>query len=171
MARVPLINPDKNKYNKSNQYLKDREDATPVYESQNFPPPSDLTEQELEVWNWLVGVFRETVNCRVSDADIHLMQLYCRAKVAADEADAELKKDPRAYILIEIEHSEDGTPTKVQVKPNPNIKKRLENSQMCIKLFDQLGLSPLARARAGVRAANAKGEMDVFKELMERNDD
>jgi hypothetical protein len=29
----------------------------------------------------------------------------------------------------------------------------------------------LARARAGLRSANAKNEMDIFKELMERTDD
>jgi len=170
MARAPLVNIDKEKYAKSNKYIKDREENTPVYESQNFIPPETLTDKERVVWDWLVGIFRETVNCRVSDADVHLMELYCRAKVATDEADAELKKDPRAYVIVALGVDKDGKP-KTTAKPNPNLKKRLDNANLCIKLFDQLGLSPIARARAGLKAANAKSELDIFKELMNRTDD
>lgn len=170
MARAPLVNIDKEKYAKSNKYIKDREENTPVYESQNFIPPETLTDKERVVWDWLVGIFRETVNCRVSDADVHLMELYCRAKVATDEADAELKKDPRAYVIVPLGVDKDGKP-KTTAKPNPNLKKRLDNANLCIKLFDQLGLSPIARARAGLKAANAKSELDIFKELMNRTDD
>lgn len=170
MARLPNVNIDKEKYAKSNNYVKNRESETPVYESQNFIPPETLTEAELEVWNWLVGIFRETVNCRVSDADVHLMELYCRAKVATDEADAELKKDPRAYTIVALGVDKDGKP-KTTAKPNPNLKKRADNATLCIKLFAELGLSPLARARAGLKSANAKTELDIFKELMERSDD
>ena len=170
MARLPLVNIDKEKYAKSNKYIKDREENTPVYESQNFIPPETLTDKERVVWDWLVGIFRETVNCRVSDADVHLMELYCRAKVATDEADAELKKDPRAYVIIPLGVDKDGKP-KTTAKPNPNLKKRLDNANLCIKLFDQLGLSPIARARAGLKAANAKSDLDIFKELMNRTDD
>ena len=170
MARLPNVNIDKEKYAKSNKYIKDREENTPVYESQNFIPPETLTDKERVVWDWLVGIFRETVNCRVSDADVHLMELYCRAKVATDEADAELKKDPRAYVIIPLGVDKDGKP-KTTAKPNPNIKKRADNATLCIRLFDQLGLSPIARARAGLKAANAKSELDIFKELMNRTDD
>lgn len=170
MARLPNVNIDKEKYAKSNKYVKNRESETPVYESQEFMPPATLTEAELEVWNWLVGIFRETINCKVSDADVHLMELYCRAKVATDEADAELKKDPRAYVIVALGVDKDGKP-KTTAKPNPNLKKRADNATLCIKLFDQLGLSPLARARAGLKSANAKTELDIFKELMERSDD
>ena len=170
MARLPNVNIDKEKYAKSKKYIKDREENTPVYESQNFIPPETLTDKERVVWDWLVGIFRETVNCRVSDADVHLMELYCRAKVATDEADAELKKDPRAYVIVPLGVDKDGKP-KTTAKPNPNLKKRLDNANLCIKLFDQLGLSPLARARAGLKAANAKSELDIFKELMNRTDD
>lgn len=170
MARLPNVNIDKEKYAKSNNYVKNRESETPVYESQEFIPPPTLTEAELEVWHWLVGIFRETINCKVSDADVHLMELYCRAKVATDEADAELKKDPRAYTIVALGVDKDGKP-KTTAKPNPNIKKRADNATLCIKLFAELGLSPLARARAGLKSANAKTELDVFKELMNRTDD
>lgn len=142
----------------------------PVCETQNFEPPAILTEAEREVWEWLAHIFRSTYNCPVSDADRDLMVLYCRAKVATDEADAELKKDNRPYIIVPLGKDKDGT-LKTTAKPNPNIKKRHDNAALCLKFVDQLGLSPLARARAGVKACNAKIEEDVFKKFMERNDD
>ena len=169
-GRKPKIQDNGKRLHRSNKELKAREEATPVYAKQEFKPPTTLTAKELEVWNWLVGIFRETVNCKVSDADVHLMELYCRAKVATDEADAELKKDNRYYILVPLGVDKDGKP-KTTAKPNPNYKKRLDNANMCLRYFDQLGLSPLARARAGVKGANAKNEIDIFKELMERSDD
>lgn len=170
MPRVAKINVDKD-HNKSNKYLSDREENTPVYKSQDFIPPATLSEKELIVWEWLVGIFRETVNCRVSDADVHLMELYCRAKVATDEADAELKNDSRPHVLVDSGMVDTAGQTKYQIKPNPNIKKRSDNAALCIKLFDQLGLSPLARAKAGLNAANAQSGIDIFKQLMERSDE
>ena len=149
--------------------IKAQEESLPVYESQEFIPPPTLTEKELEVWNWLVKIFRGTVNCMVSDADVQLMELYCRAKVATDEADAELKKDPRAFVLVPLGVDKDGKP-KTTAKANPNIKKRHDNALLCLKYFNELGLSPLARARAGVKGANAKQEENIFLKLMERND-
>lgn len=146
------------------------EDSIPVYQSQNFIAPPTLTDAEKKVWDWLVSIFRETVNCMVSDADVHLMELYCRAKVATDEADAELKKDPRPYLLFGtgmIEHGQE----KMQLKANPNIKKRHDNAMLCLKYFNELGLSPLARARAGVKGANAKQEQNIFEKLMSRSED
>ena len=170
MARVPLVNVDKNKYKKSNKYIESREKETPVYASQNFIPPSTLTEAELEVWEWLVGVFRETINCRVSDADVHLMEQYCRAKVAADEAHKEILKNPNYYIIVPLGKDRNGN-IKTTAKPNPYYKIRTENAKLVEKLWHQLGLSPVARARIGIGAANAKSDLDVFKELMDRSDD
>lgn len=150
--------------------LKAQEESLPVYESQEFIPPATLSEAELEVWNWLVKIFRGTVNCMVSDADVQLMELYCRAKVATDEADRELKKDSRAYVIVPLGYDKDGNP-KTTAKPNPNIKKRHDNAMLCLKYFNELGLSPLARARAGVKGANAKKDEDLFMKFMERSDD
>ena len=150
--------------------LKAIEDSTPIYQSQEFIPPPTLSAKEREVWDWLVKVFRGTVNCMVSDADVQLMELYCRAKVACDEADAELKKDNRAYILVPLGVDGRGKP-KTTAKPNPNIKKRHDNALLCLKYFDQLGLSPLARARVGIKGANSKNEENIWAELMSRGDD
>ena len=162
------IDTDKNHMPKAEQEA--RKNATPVYQSQEFIPPATLTTKEREVWDWLVKIFRETTNCMVSDADVHLMELYCRAKVAADEADAELKKDGRAYILVPLGKDKNGE-VKTTAKPNPNIKKRHDNMVLCLKYFEELGLTPLARARAGVKGTNAKKDEDLFAKFMNRSDD
>ena len=169
-GRKPKINVDQEVYHETKGHKEARENSTPIYQSQEFEPPEYLTDKELEVWNWLVKIFRGTYNCMVSDADRDLMVLYCRAKVATDEADAELKKDNRAYVLVPLGVDKDGKP-KTTAKPNPNIKKRHDNALLCLKYFNELGLSPLARARAGIKGANAKTEENVFLKFMERNDD
>lgn len=169
MARPPKVQNKTGHYTKAQ--IKAQEDNLPIYQSQEFIPPEYLTEKELEVWNWLVKIFRGTYNCMVSDADRDLMVLYCRAKVSTDEADAELKKDSRPYLQFDTGMlDQDGQP-KLQLKANPNIKKRHDNALLCLKYFDQLGLSPLARARAGVKGANAKQEENVFENLINRTDD
>ena len=162
------IDTDRNHMPKAEQEA--RKNTTPVYQSQEFKAPDTLTTKEREVWDWLVKIFRETTNCMVSDADVHLMELYCRAKVAADEADAELKKDGRAYILVPLGKDKNGE-IKTTAKPNPNIKKRHDNMVLCLKYFEELGLTPLARARAGVKGTNAKKDEDLFAKFMNRSDD
>lgn len=169
-GRKPNITHDRLKEGMRKDEIKAIEESTPIYQSQEFEPPPTLSKAELEVWNWLVSVFRGTVNCMVSDADVQLMELYCRAKVACDEADAELKKDNRAYILVPLGVDKKGV-AKTTAKPNPNIKKRHDNALLCLKYFDQLGLSPLARARVGIKGANSKNEEDKWKELLGRTDD
>lgn len=169
-GRKPNIVHDRLKEGMRKDELKAIEDSTPIYQSQEFIPPPTLSAKEREVWDWLVKVFRGTVNCMVSDADVQLMELYCRAKVACDEADAELKKDNRAYILVPLGVDGRGKP-KTTAKPNPNIKKRHDNALLCLKYFDQLGLSPLARARVGIKGANSKNEENIWAELMSRGDD
>jgi phage terminase small subunit len=168
-GRPPKLNNQKTGHYTKKQ-VKDNEDNLPIYQSQEFEPPEYLTDKELEVWNWLVKIFRGTYNCMVSDADRDLMVLYCRAKVSTDEADAELKKDNRPYILVPLGVDKDGKP-KTTAKPNPNLKKRHDNALLCLKYFNELGLSPLARARAGVKGANAKTEENVFLQFMNRSDD
>lgn len=168
-GRLPSIAPDK-KLHRSNEEIRERNEETPIYQRQEFRTPKSLTAAEKKVWKFLVQVFRETVNCRVSDADVDMMVLYCRAKVATDEADAALKEDPRAYLVYECGEDKDGNP-KYVLKANPNIKKRNDNAALCIRLADQLGLSPQARARAGLKAANAKRKDDPFRKMMQRKDE
>lgn len=170
-GRKPKVNVEQDIYHETKAHKEAREKSTPIYQSQEFIAPDYLTDKEKEVWDWLATIFRGTYNCMVSDADRDLMVLYCRAKVATDEADAELKKDNRAYVLVDSGMTDkDGQP-KMQVKANPNIKKRHDNALLCLKYIDQLGLSPLARARAGVKGANAKEEESIFLKFMGRSDD
>ena len=169
-GRRPNVIIEQEVSHKTKAHKEARENSTPIYQSQEFEPPEYLTDKELEVWNWLVKIFRGTYNCMVSDADRDLMVLYCRAKVSTDEADAELKKDNRPYILVPLGVDKDGKP-KTTAKPNPNLKKRHDNALLCLKYFNELGLSPLARARAGVKGANAKTEENVFLQFMNRSDD
>ena len=171
MARNVIINTDKNTGKRSNAYMQAKKENTPIYQRQAFKPPKTLTKDEKKIWRELVAIFQEEENCRVCDADIHLLELYCRAKVATDEADKELKTDPTPYVKYACGIDENGN-IKYQLKANPNIKKRKDNAALCIKLFDQLGLSPLARARAGVAAANAKtNAKDNLLNLMNRTDE
>ena len=169
-GRRPKTYIDTDKNHMSKREKETRDNTTPVYQSQEFKAPDTLTTKEREVWDWLVKIFRETTKCMVSDADVHLMELYCRAKVAADEADAELKKDGRAYILVPLGKDKNGE-VKTTAKPNPNIKKRHDNMVLCLKYFEELGLTPLARARAGVKGTNAKKDEDLFAKFMNRSDD
>lgn len=168
-GRRPRVISDNDVSRKTKEDIENVKTHTPVYESQEFIPPETLTPEEKKVWDWLVKIFHETVGCMVSDADVHLMELYCRAKVAADEADAELKKNRQEFILVDAGEDKDGN-QKWVVKPNPNIKKRKENMELCLKFFDQLGLTPLARARVGIKAANAKKEQDLYEFLNSRSD-
>ena len=141
-GRLPSITPDK-KLHRSNEELRDRSEETPIYQRQEFRMPRTLTKEERKVWKFLVQVFRETVNCRVSDADVDMMVLYCRAKVATDEADAALKADPRAYLVYECGEDKDGNP-KYVLKANPNIRKRNDNAALPLAM----GLAVLVRVDA-----------------------
>lgn len=162
-----FIDTDKNHMPKAEREA--RANSTPVYQSQEFIAPETLSARERKIWDWLVKVLRETINCMVSDLDVHLMELYCRAKAAADEADEELKKDNRAYILIPLGKDKNGE-IKTTAKPNPNIKKRRDNMILCLKYFGELNLTPTARAKIGVSGANAKKDEDLL-ELLRRSDD
>lgn len=150
--------------------LKAREEATPIYKSQEFIAPETLSTEEKVIWDRLVVIFKETTNCMVSDADADLMELYCRAKATADLADQKIKEDPRPIQIIATGKKKDGTP-QTTAKANPWYKIRTDNSLLCKKLFEDLGLSPVARARMGVGAANAKKEENIFADIMNRSDD
>ena len=171
MPRQPKVNIEQDIYHETKSHKEAREKSTPIYQSQEFIAPDYLTDKEKEVWDWLATIFRGTYNCMVGDADRDLMVLYCRAKVATDEADDALKKDNRPYILYPMGMFDKDGNEKMQLKANPNIKKRHDNALLCLKYIDQLGLSPLARARAGVKGANAKEEESIFLKFMGRSDD
>lgn len=169
-GRNPNVVHDQKKERRTKKMVEEIDKYTPSYQSQNFVPPDTLTTDELVVWEWLVKIFREMNMCIVSDADTQLMELYCRAKVAADKADAALKKDNRMYILVPLSIDKEGKP-KTTAKLNPNLKIRHDNMLLCLKYFDQLGLSPLARAKVGLRSAKVKEDEDIWKSILNRYDE
>lgn len=147
-----------------------QEESLPIYQSQEFIPPKSLNKKELEVWGFIVNVFRQTRNCQASDADIYLMQMYCRDKVMLDEAAERWRKNPDYWVKLENGVDKNGD-VKYIVKANPNYVIIKDKTASCMKISDQLGLSPLGRARAGVKGANAKIEEDLFASILNRSDD
>lgn len=170
VGRKPKVIIDRTVYKKSKEELEIRDMLTPKYASQEFQTPSTLSSEELKIWEWLVRIFRETKNCAVSDCDVHLMELYCRAKSASDYADKMFKEDPSYYVIVKTGEDDEGN-AKTTAKVNPYYKMKQENAALCIKLFDQLGLSPLARAKAGVKRLNSESEEDLLFTLNSRKED
>lgn len=166
-GRRPKVIIEQETYHETKEHKEAREDSTPVYESQNFIAPKTLTKKEKEVWDYIVNIFRETKNCMVSDADIHLMQMYCRDKVMLDEATKRYQANPTYWVNIENGFDKEGN-QKYTLKANPDYVIIKDKTASCLKLFDQLGLSPLARARVGVKGANAKKDEDIIGSLINR---
>jgi len=169
-GRRPKVIIEQETYHETKEHKEAREDSTPVYESQNFIAPETLTKKEKEVWDYIVNIFRQTKNCMVSDADIHLMQMYCRDKVMLDEATKRYQKNPTYWVNIENGYDKEGN-QKYTLKANPDYVIIKDKTASCLKLFDQLGLSPLARARVGVKGANAKKDEDIIGSLINRPKD
>lgn len=169
-GRRPKVIIEQETYHETKEHKEAREDSTPVYESQNFIAPETLTKKEKEVWDYIVNIFRQTKNCMVSDADIHLMQMYCRDKVMLDEATKRYQKNSTYWVNIENGYDKEGN-QKYTLKANPDYVIIKDKTASCLKLFDQLGLSPLARARVGVKGANAKKDEDIIGSLINRPKD
>lgn len=166
-GRRPKVIIEQETYHETKEHKEARESFTPIYESQNFIAPETLTKKEKEVWDYIVNIFRETKNCMVSDADIHLMQMYCRDKVMLDEATKRYQANPTYWVNIENGFDKKGN-QKYTLKANPDYVIIKDKTASCLKLFDQLGLSPLARARVGVKGANAKKDEDIIGSLINR---
>lgn len=169
-GRKPKINIEQEVYHETKEHREQRESSTPIYQSQKFIPPSTLTAKEREVWDYMVNVFRQTKNCMVSDADIYLMQMYCRDKVMLDEAAIRYNKNPEYWVKKENGFDKNGD-VKFILKVNPDYIIIKDKTVSCMRISDQLGLSPLARARAGIRGANAKQDEDLIANLINRPKD
>lgn len=166
--------PPKLQNQKTGAYTKENKkaqlDSLPVYKTQEFIPPLELTKKELEVWEYISDIFRQTRNCMVTDADLHMMYMYCRDKVMMDEATQRYRKNATYWMPVQHGFEKNGEP-KYLLKVNPDYCIMKDKTQSCLKLIDQLGLSPLARARAGVKGANAQMEKKMFEKIMGREDE
>lgn len=147
--------------------------STPICESQEFIAPNTLTAKELKIWDELVKILRSVQGSYVSDADIMTMEVYCKAKAEFDNACVEWAKNPQMYIQVMTGgFDRDGEPkTMLKVNPYYTIKKDFSNTML--KYLDQLGISPLGRARQGVRASKSKIEKDreELMSIFNRSDD
>lgn len=172
-GRNPKIDIDQEVYHETKEHKEQREKATPIYESQNFIPPDSLTKEELKIWNELVEIFRQTQGGYVSDADIMVMETYCKAKAEYDRACKEWNKNPKMYVQVMIGgFDRDGQP-KTALKLNQWYTIKKDFSNIMLRYLDQLGISPLGRAKQGLQSTKSKKEkeQDELRALFNRPDD
>lgn len=172
-GRLPKINIDKNIHKKSNEELRLRQEHTPVYRSREFEPPKSLTKDELVIWEDLVKIIKDMDGSFISDADIMTMEIYCKAKAEYDRACKEWEKNPELYIQVESGgYDKNGIP-KTTVRLNPAYVVKRDFSRIMLKYVDQLGISPIGRAKQGLKSS--KSELDKKREelmnLFNRSDD
>lgn len=172
MAGRPAKISDRNMHC-SNEEKNAVEFSTPVCESQEFVAPDTLTKKELKIWEDLVKIIRSVQGSYVSDADIMTMEVYCKAKAEYDNACVEWSKNPQMYIQVMTGgFDRDGEP-KSMLKVNPYYTIKKDFSNIMLKYLDQLGISPLGRAKQGVRASKSKIEKDreELMSIFNRSDD
>lgn len=174
---MPAGRPPKLENQKTGHYTKDQVEKTeqclPIYQSQVFTPPESLTTAELKVWNELVEIIRGTIGGYVSDADRMIMEVFCKAKVEYDRACKEWNKNPKMYVQVDSGGKDrDGQP-KTVLKVNQWYQIKKEFSLIMTKYLDQLGISPLGRAKQGLQATKSKKAMavDELKALFDRPED
>lgn len=172
-GRPPKINIDQKTYHETKEHKEDRENATPIYESQEFVPPESLTEEELVIWNKLVEIIRETKGGYVSDADIMVMETYCKSKAEYDRACREWNKNPTMYVQVNVGGVDKNNMPKTTLKENQWYIIKKDFSMIMTKYLDQLGISPLGRAKQGLQSTKSKKdrEKEELMKLFNREDD
>ena len=159
-GRKPKIIIDQETYHETKEHKEDREAGTPIYESQEFKPPESLTTDELNIWNHLVAIIRDTKGGYVSDADSMVMEVFCKAKAEYDRACKEWDKNPKMNVPIMVDEN------KTVLKTNQWYIIKRDFSNIMTKYLDQLGISPLGRAKQGLQSTKSKKEKEK-EELMD----
>ena len=169
--------PPKLENQKTGHYTKDQiektEQCLPIYKKQEFIPPESLTPAELKIWEHLVEIIRGTEGGYVSDADIMIMETFCKAKAEFDRACKEWNKNPKMYVQVDSGGNDrDGQP-KTTLKINQWYQIKKDFSLIMTKYLDQLGISPLGRAKQGIQATKSKKEkaVDELRALFDRPSD
>lgn len=150
-----------------------RESGTPIYQSQQFVPPASLSKEELKIWNDLVEIMRATIGGYVSDADIMIMETFCKSKAEYDRACKNWDKNPKMYVQVDVGGFDRNGQPKTMLKVNQWYQIKKDFSLVMTKYLDQLGISPLGRAKQGLQATKSKKdkELEELKALFERSDD
>ena len=172
MGRSPKINIDQKVYHETKEHKEQREKATPIYQKQEFIAPESLTKEELKIWNHLVEIIRGTQGGYVSDADTMVMEVYCKAKAEYDRACKEWNKKPIMFVEIQTGCYDKDRNAKTALKVNQWYQIKKDFSLIMTKYLDQLGISPLGRAKQGLQSTKSKKdkEMEELKALFDRTD-
>ena len=172
-GRNPKINIDQTVYHGTKEDMEARENATPIYESQEFIPPESLTKDELVIWNKLVEIIRETKGGYVSDADVMVMETYCKSKAEYDRACREWNKNPTMYVQVNVGGVDKNNMPKTTLKENQWYIIKKDFSMIMTKYLDQLGISPMGRAKQGLKSSKSKKdrEKEELMKLFNREDD
>lgn len=173
-GRQPRIGNVDNEISKlSNKEIETLEELTPICESQNFIAPKSLTKEERIIWNDLVKILKSVHGSYISDADVMTMEIYCKAKAEYDRAVIEWEKNPKLNVQIEIGGFDSLGEPKTALKINQWYTIKKDFSNIMLKYLDQLGISPLGRAKQGRQATNNKKqeEKEQLLSLFNRKDD
>lgn len=173
MGRNPKVKIDQEVYHETKEHKESRENGTPIYEKQEFVPPESLSKAELKVWEQLVEIIKGTKGGYVSDADIMVMEVYCKSKVEYDRACKEWAKDPTMYVEIKSGGYDKNGDPKTVIKTNQWYQIKKDFSLIMTKYLDQLGISPMGRAKQGLQATKNKKDLafDALKEIFNRPTD
>ena len=173
MWRNPKVTINQEVYHETKEHKEARENGTPIYEKQEFVPPDTLTKAELKVWEQLVEIIKGTKGGYVSDADIMVMEVYCKSKVEYDRACKEWTKNPTMYVEIKSGGFDRNGDAKTVVKINQWYQIKKDFSLIMTKYLDQLGISPMGRAKQGLQATKNKKNLalDELKAIFDRPND
>lgn len=108
--------------------LENRIDEEPIYNSQIFAVPEELTEAEAKKWLELAALIRSIDNSPNSDADKDTMINYCKAWVRFIKADKIYQKAP---------------------SDKDNYRQLMDNAKLLAKLKSDLCLDVVSRAKIG----------------------
>ena len=172
MGRKAKINIDQSVYHETKEHKEIREKSTPIYEKQDFVAPESLSKDELKIWNHLVEIIKGTHGGYVSDADIMVMEVYCKAKSEYDNACKQWDKNRTMYVEVKTGSYDRNGDAKTALKVNQWYQIKKDFSLIMTKYLDQLGISPLGRAKQGIQATKSRmdKEMEKLKSLFDRND-
>lgn len=157
----------------SKEEIEITKEMTPICESQEFEPPSSLTKEELKIWKDTVKIIRSVQGGYVSDADVMTLEVFCKAKAEYDRACKEWEKNPNMYIQVLTGGNDRDGVAKSTSKVNQWYVIKKDFSMVMLKYLDQLGISPLGRAKQGKQATKSKmaKEKEDFLNLFNRSDD
>ena len=152
-GRKPSINRDNSIEKDNPEFVKLREEKTPLYEKAEFLVPEHFNEAEKKEWIELVELLNSIKGSAVTDADRKIMIIRVQAWIEFLRFDSELKKRPDTYLLLP-KKDKSGDMVYVHVK-NQNYDLRKKASDTVLKCDAELGLTPISRARTGLARTQA----------------